>query len=139
MSNEMISNIKKNDYKIISNEEALKLMATFYTLGKYEPLGKFLIDKNEKDVYVAIDNEDGEAWTEEFSTKEKAIAWLHGTELEDSEEVKQFSISIEETLRKEVKVYATSEEEALDKIKEMYANEEIVLDSSDFVEYNLYW
>ena len=40
---------------------------------------------------------------------------------------------ITETLQRTIEVEAENEEEALRKVKEMYKNEEIVLDSSDFV------
>ena len=44
-----------------------------------------------------------------------------------------FKTEITETLQRTIEVEAESEEDALQKVKEMYKNEEIVLDSSDFV------
>ena len=40
---------------------------------------------------------------------------------------------ITETLQRTIEVEAENEEDALRKVKELYRNEEIVLDSSDFV------
>ena len=44
-----------------------------------------------------------------------------------------FKTEITETLQRTIKVEAENEGDALQKVKEMYKNEEIVLDSSDFV------
>lgn len=44
-----------------------------------------------------------------------------------------FKTEITETLQRTIEVEAESEEDALQKVKEMYKNEEIVLDSCDFV------
>ena len=41
---------------------------------KYSPIGAFLGVEN--GVYVAIDNETGDAWTEEFYSKTVALNWL---------------------------------------------------------------
>ena len=40
------------------------------------PLGLFLT--KEGDRWVAVDNRDGDAWTEEFSRKRQAVRWLRG-------------------------------------------------------------
>ena len=48
--------------------------------------------------------------------------------------MKTFYISITETLNKIVEVQAESSEEALRKAEDAYYNEEIVLDSDDFVD-----
>ena len=44
-----------------------------------------------------------------------------------------FKTEITETLQRTIEVEADNEGDALRKVKEMYKNEEIVLDSSDFV------
>lgn len=44
-----------------------------------------------------------------------------------------FKTEITETLQRTIEVEAENEEDALRKVKKMYKNEEIVLDSSDFV------
>ena len=44
-----------------------------------------------------------------------------------------FKTEITETLQRTIEVEAENEGDALRKVKEMYKNEEIVLDSSDFV------
>lgn len=61
-------------------------------IGVYEPIGKFYAEvKNvEGSTFVACDNIDGEAYTEEFDTEELALAWLNNefemSELEDDED-----------------------------------------------------
>lgn len=55
-------------YKEVSNKEAEKIICT------REPLGKFWT--KDKDGYVAIDNSTGDAWTEDFRTKEECMAYL---------------------------------------------------------------
>lgn len=47
--------------------------------------------------------------------------------------MKKFSISIQEILEREVVVEAENRLEAMDKIKQMYKDEEIVLNSEDFL------
>lgn len=41
-----------------------------------KPLGRFFLLDN--DLYVGIDNSSGDAWVEEFETKEKCLSWLRG-------------------------------------------------------------
>ena len=45
-----------------------------------------------------------------------------------------FRIEITETLQRVVEVNASSEKEAINKVMDMYKNEEVVLDSNDFIE-----
>lgn len=52
----------------ITKEEAEKII-----LGR-KPLGLFYLKEN--NLYVAIDNSDGYAWTEEFDSKESCLKWL---------------------------------------------------------------
>ena len=40
------------------------------------PLGLFLTKEGRK--WVAVDNTTGDAWTEEFSRKRRAVRWLRG-------------------------------------------------------------
>lgn len=40
------------------------------------PLGPFLTKEGRK--WVAVDNTTGDAWTEEFSRKHRAVRWLRG-------------------------------------------------------------
>lgn len=64
---------------LITKEKADNIIETL------EPKGKFLM----KDglAWVAIDNECGEATTEEFQTFESALEWLN-SDREDSDEIK---------------------------------------------------
>ncbi|HID0768156.1 TPA: hypothetical protein ACXDAZ_002686 [Clostridium botulinum] len=45
-----------------------------------KPLGTFWLKENK--LYIAIDNNTGDAWTEEFNTKEECFQYLCGTDLE---------------------------------------------------------
>lgn len=45
-----------------------------------EPRGLFFAPDNQSGNYVAVDNKNGEAWTEEFPTERKAIKWLENEE-----------------------------------------------------------
>lgn len=60
---------------------------SYGTGHSYSPLGRFYAyDPRDKNTpWVAIDNSHGNAWTEAFSTEDKAIAWLNG-EFEVGEE-----------------------------------------------------
>ena len=49
-----------------------------------------------------------------------------------------FQVSIEETLRKTIFINAENEEEAYKIAEDLYGNEEEVLTSDDFVEYNIF-
>lgn len=48
--------------------------------------------------------------------------------------MKTFYISVTETLKRIVEVHAEDSSEALQKVEDAYYNEEIVLDSDDFVD-----
>jgi len=48
--------------------------------------------------------------------------------------MKTYEIEIKETLSRVIEVQANSEDEAFAQVKQMYNNEEIVLDSSDYVD-----
>ena len=52
--------------------------------------------------------------------------------------MKQYEVSIEETLRRKIFVNAESEEEAWQTADEAYNEEKEVLTDEDFVEYNIY-
>ena len=69
--------------KNISNEEAEKI------IKERKPLGKFIFV--EKETIVAIDNEDGEVWTEDFKENHRKLAedWLNGKiDIKDYEDYK---------------------------------------------------
>ena len=50
-----------------------------------KPLGRFV--RKDNSVWVAIDNQTGDAWTEEFTSLPQALKWLSNPEL-TFEEVK---------------------------------------------------
>lgn len=53
--------------------------------------------------------------------------------------MKKFTVEITETLQRQIEVEAADENEAISKAEEMYRNEEVVLDSGDYIdtEFNL--
>ena len=55
----------------VSKKKLLKV------IDERKPLGLFY--RKDGDRYVAVDNTDGYAWTEEFLTEGEAIAWLEMT------------------------------------------------------------
>jgi hypothetical protein len=64
------------DIQKVSPEEAEKIIETRQPLGKF-----YCIDKPAfNGIYIGIDNEDGEAWTEEFRTLDECKRWLLGDE-----------------------------------------------------------
>lgn len=65
----MVNLLTKSEAKLLlnSNEHS--------TFGQYEPIGKFLVF-NGCDSWDAIDNSSGDAWTENFDSLDKALAWL---------------------------------------------------------------
>lgn len=48
------------------------------------PLGQFLLIDG--DLFVGIDNSNGEAWTEEFKKKDDCVRWLAGEDLDELED-----------------------------------------------------
>jgi len=49
-----------------------------------EQLGQFYYIDTKDNVYVGIDNSDGEAWTEDFDSLEDCIKWLKGEVVYDA-------------------------------------------------------
>lgn len=50
--------------------------------------------------------------------------------------MKKYLVEITETLQRNIEIEANSGEEAIKKVKEMYANQEVVLDSNDYIDNN---
>lgn len=65
-------------------------------IDKREPLGTFYY-QTEDNMWVAIDNRTGDAWTEEFTTKEQCLAWLND-EFEMSELDEHIAIREEDNI-----------------------------------------
>lgn len=78
--------IKMNDFlgsddiSKVSLDKLDEILNSATREGDYRPLGCFYaFDPDARNnPWIAIDNDDGCAWTEEFPTEEKAIAWLRG-------------------------------------------------------------
>ena len=49
-----------------------------------KPHGQFYSDSKSGGVYVAVDNTTGDAWTEEFSSKNACKKWLKGYTVKDA-------------------------------------------------------
>ena len=62
----------------VSREEAAEIIEFRY------PEGYFMVKEDGK--FVGIDNSDGDAFTEEFKSKERCIRWLAGEEFYDDED-----------------------------------------------------
>jgi hypothetical protein len=60
--------------RYISKDEAAQILDSGEVTGKYEPLGRFIRKAGKK--FIGIDNRDGDAWTEEFSTEAGCVRWL---------------------------------------------------------------
>lgn len=60
--------------RYISKATALKILDSGETSGKYKPLGQFIRKAGKK--FVGIDNSDGDAWVEEFSSEAECVRWL---------------------------------------------------------------
>ena len=63
-----MTRLKKEKYEQISQEKANEIIET------REPLGKFWC--KEGNIYVAIDNSTGDAWTEDFDNYEECEKYL---------------------------------------------------------------
>lgn len=60
-------------------EEVLAKLLIDRIIEYRRPLGLFLIEtKNYPGYLVAIDNQTGDCWTEEFDCKQTAMDWLQG-------------------------------------------------------------
>jgi hypothetical protein len=60
--------MKKSKLKEITKTDAYSIIL------ERKPLGTFWL--KEGPLYVGIDNDTGDAWTEDFPTKEQCIGWL---------------------------------------------------------------
>lgn len=67
-----ISACKIGDIREVTIEELHSIIVA------YAPQGRFYAQDG--DAWVAVDNQTGDAWTEEFRTQREAIAWLNGEE-----------------------------------------------------------
>lgn len=47
---------------------------------------------------------------------------------------KKFTVEITETLQRQIEVEASDRDEAISKVEEMYRDEEVVLDSGDYID-----
>lgn len=62
------------EYRIITPADAHAILIDSGPAPRYKPYGRFLLQ--EDGIWVAIDNSDGNAWTEEFYNKTVALNWL---------------------------------------------------------------
>ena len=76
----MITEQKKLEMPILDVSREF-LMKLFDSEGeKYLPLGRFICEEEVgwATIYTAVDNVNGEAWTEEFGNRRQAVKWLNG-------------------------------------------------------------
>lgn len=68
----------ETDYKMVSRRELNQILDS--PGETYEPRGLFLCWDlvDDKDVWTAVNNIQGDAITEEFIDKRSAVRWLHG-------------------------------------------------------------
>lgn len=90
------------EIKLVTREEANQIFDT------REPIGLFY--EMDGDSYIGIDNSTGDAWVEEFKTKEECFKWLNN---ENDEEI---CISSKEKQRKIYNHYGLDHQ--LDKLEE---------------------
>ncbi|HCL4480312.1 TPA: hypothetical protein N2D99_002400 [Clostridium botulinum] len=69
-----MSYTKTTECKEITINEASEI------IENRKPLGAFWLKENK--FYIAIDNTTGDAWTEEFNTKEECFQYLYSNDLE---------------------------------------------------------
>lgn len=68
--------MNEKEYEIITKEQFDEMMDSYdgSEHGTYEPEGKFLF--KDDGMFIAVDNSDGGAYTEEFNTEAEALYWL---------------------------------------------------------------
>lgn len=68
--------MNEKEYEIITKEQFDEMMDSYdgSEHGEYEPEGKFLF--KDGGMFIAVDNSDGGAYTEEFNTEAEALYWL---------------------------------------------------------------
>ncbi|HZK56788.1 MAG TPA: hypothetical protein VFD17_00640 [Clostridia bacterium] len=81
------------EIKYISRDEASKIIET------RKPRGLFY--ETDNGFYVGIDNSNGDAWVEEFKTKEECFNWLRGERERTVEEKEEYLTELE---RKQLKI-----------------------------------
>lgn len=114
------------------------------------PIGIFYF--KDKDIFIGIDNSNGDSFVEEFKDLDTCLAWLNYDFIEyhtvedfgkSLEQLKQeseqehnnpntYEVVITERLVTSVSINANSKDEAIEQAKELYNNEEIVLEYDDF-------
>lgn len=89
--------MSNDDIKLITHEEACKLISSCDGGNNYRPIGKFIAQ--ERDIWCAIDNSNGWAWTETFPTHELAVAYLKDEiESDCAEEIEDVSSPADEKI-----------------------------------------
>lgn len=61
--------------QVITPPEIVKILNSEINTGKYEPIGLFMAEEYDGS-WTAVDNSGGNAWTENFRSKEIARRWL---------------------------------------------------------------
>ena len=74
----------KNGVKYISASDAETIIKLYEEDKGYLCEGLFIVRSG--DTFTAIDNLDGECWTEDFKTEKDALSWLFNIEVDNQEE-----------------------------------------------------
>jgi len=88
---ETLKNLIKHGVQIVDKETAHKIIET------RKPLGAFVTINDE--MIIAIDNTAGDAWTEDFNTKEAATMWITGEV--DTEQAYEIDSKLSEVAERE--------------------------------------
>ena len=107
----------------ISKEKAIRIMSW------KAPSGLFYF--KEKNVFVGIDNSNGNCLTKKFEKLEECVAWLHHESPLQESASNSFEITITEKMIKTITVNADYYEEARQKVIEAYDREDFDLDYID--------
>ncbi|URZ05922.1 hypothetical protein [Clostridium felsineum] len=87
-----LRNIKTNFENLLLNVFGIKSISTNTTIEiirARKPKGKFLEFRKDGG-FTAVDNSDGDAWTEDFETIEEAFRYLQGEDLDDIQQNKNY-------------------------------------------------
>lgn len=151
MDYKMITNKSSKQWQYINASGKIKIENGYLMEGEYigVALGSyfgeigtkyiFTLDTGKQIKVVKIEEKADahytpEEWAKMYDNGDGDSYW---TEWEEETGMNEYTICVTETLQRCITIKADTEEQAIDKVQEMYDNEEIVLDSSDFIETNI--
>ena len=100
-SEEKYKETRLEGIELIDKQKADEILSSDCTSSKYEPLGSFYYKSD--DLYVGIDNSNGDAFVEEFDNVDDCIDWLNGRfEILDYLEEQEAKLSIQDRFSKAI-------------------------------------